>query len=65
MKRSEVNKDPGRAIARAGSDLRCAVRKLGIARALATMADMAPSDQARADIERLAAELRGGKEGAA
>ena len=34
MKRSEVNKDPERARKRARSDLRCAVKKLGVDDAL-------------------------------
>lgn len=36
MKRSEVNKDPAVALARAKTDARCAMRKLGLLDRLAT-----------------------------
>lgn len=60
MKRSEVNRDPERARARAVSDLRCAVRKLGVPAALEAVADLLDGQGESLKVERirrLAAEL--------
>ena len=61
MRRSEVNKCPERARKRAASDLRCAVRKLGLAEALRSLAGLAvelcPDRPVAAELARLAGGL--------